>query len=832
MGKFLYCLLIFIVPVQVTYSQSHGLEFSSHEVVPEKRTSLDLTPDEPVCLHNISEVSFDLMLRPNMETYFGYVMRMLTSNHQNIDLVYNQRLAVFNFVIGETITGTVAMDTTRDFGHWQKVRFRFDEKKGEASFYYNNKHISTGKIDLQKAPCGRIFFGTTSFEGVQTLDIPPMRVKDVRLTEDGKLKRYYPLSESKGAEARDEVEQKVAKVKNPVWVKPRHQNWEKVSDFITNGAPSTAFDRKNEVLYIITTDSLYRYSLKNMVLDSGAYAKSKGILPDGNQSIYDNQQGKLYNFYIDEKKVSTFDPVARTWDVPFTFTELTEFWQANKFLSPLDSSLYILCGYGQLRYKNMVQRFHFPTRQWSTVVTKGDTLMPRYLAAVSTNKTNDTAFIMGGYGSNTGDQAVNPKYNYELVAYSIKDQTFKLRYRLPEPPRQFCFANSLVLDEDNRDFYGLIYPTDQFNSSLQLIRGSLDKPGYTLLGDSIPYSFYDIRSFADLFYSPVSQKLIAVTIYHTKENISNVKIFTLDFPPNPTEPRTNAGAGSPPYYWLYIVGMLTVGAIVVVLLWMKKKKPSQPMLMSSSNEDLAHSPDTSAMYLFGQFEVFDKSGNDITKQFTPLLKELFLLLLIHSIKDGKGIAAEELYEKLWDDKSPKDARNNFSVNIVKLKAVLEKVGGFHIGREESGKWKLDVLRESVYIDYQQYLQLTGNHSPISHAFINHLLDLVHRGSFLRTTHYEWLDPVKFDISVQATDLMLKYISKADLHAEAEFMVKITNAIFHFDALNEEALVYKCRALTHLGRHSMARDTYEKFAKEYKESYGQDFGKSFMEITQH
>lgn len=824
MRKYFYCLLYILLSVQAASGQSHGLEFSSHEVVPEKRTSLDLTPVDPVCLRNVSDISFDLMLRPNLETYFGYVVRLLTSNHQNIDLVYNQRLATFNFVIGETITGSFVVDTPRIFREWHTFRFRFDEKKKEASFYYDNKLISRSRIDLAEAPCCRIFFGTNSFEGYQTLDIPPMRVKDIRIKEDGKLKYYYPLSESKGLVATDEVARKTANVKNPVWVKPRHQHWERVVAFETKGVPSTAFDKKREILYIITMDSLYQLSLKNMILSGKPYARSREILPPGNQSIYDNEHDRLYNFYIDEKKVSAYDSVNRSWDEAYTFTELTEYWQANKFLSPRDSSLYIVCGYGQLRYKNLVQRYHFPTRQWTLVPTKGDTLMPRYLAALGLNETNDTAFIMGGYGSNTGNQAVNPKYNYELTAYSVADSAFHLRYRLPEPARQFCFANSLVIDPASHEFYTLIYPNDQFNSSLQLIRGSLDKPGYRLIGDSIPYSFYDIRSFADLFYAPISQKLIAVTLYHSKDNISSVKVYTLDFPPNPAEPaKTAAAEGRNP--WLYLLTGIGVLIILgIVLLAGRRKTPEQPAALLLE-EEAEKRPDTSAIYLFGQFEVFDREGHDITKQFTPLLKELFLLLLIHSMRDGKGIATEELYDILWNDKSPKDARNNFSVNIVKLKAILEKIGEFHIGRE-SGKWKLEATQENIYIDYEKYIHLLNGNS------INELLHIVHRGGFLRTTHYEWLDPVKFDISVQVIDILLKYASTADPHTEAELIVKIANAIFHFDNLNEEALLHKCKSLIHLGRHSMAKETYEKFAKEYRESYGQDFGKSFIGITQH
>lgn len=830
MWKIIYCLSAILIISHAGFSQSHGLGFSSHEVVPEKRTSLHLTSAEQICLHNGTEISFDLKLKPNMETYFGYIMRVITGNHQNIDVVYNQRLATFNFIIGETFAGSITIDTLRLYGAWNKFSIRFDEPQQEASFYLHDKFICKGKVNLYKSPCCQIFFGTNNYEGYQTLDTPPMSIKDIRILEGGQVKHYFPLSEIRGTEAADSVGKRVAMVKNPDWVKPRHQNWIPVKAVEMSGSPSVAFDKQQEVLYIVAKDSLYRFSVKDLRFTGVRLAKGREVLPAGNQSIFDKQ---LYNFYIDQQKVSTYDTASRTWDVNFALGLLTEYWQANKFYSSIDTAIYIMGGYGQLQYKKKVQRYHIPTRHWETIVAQGDTFMPRYLAAVGTNAATDTAYIMGGYGSNTGDQGINPKYNYDLMAFSVRSKAFKHIYHLPEPASQFCFANSLIIDPGSRDFYTLIYPRDKFNSKLQLIKGSLETPSYQLMGDTIPYSFYDIESYADLFYCPVSKKLITVTLYHSKEDVTSVKIYTLDFPPNPVVEEQVPVEKQRFGFWMYIAGGLVVLLAAFGFRNSRKKKTTRPATERITplvdEETPEAEPELSTIYLFGQFEVFDKSGNDITKQFTPLLKELFLLLLIYTYKDGKGISSEELYEALWSDKSAKDARNNYSVNIVKLKAILEKIGDCHIGRE-SGKWKFEILQDSMKIDYQRYVEWMAHKPALQKTGVNELLSIVHRGSFLKTVHYEWLDDIKADISGHVTDLLLQYIAVTDLQSEAEFIVKVTNAILHFDNLNEEALGYKCRCLIMSGRHKMAKDTYLKFAKEYKESYGQEFGRSFTEIT--
>ncbi|SEW36714.1 hypothetical protein [Chitinophaga arvensicola] len=855
--RYIFCVCAVFLVSHEGYCQSHGLQFLSHEVVQEKRTSLHLTPTAPICLQQNTELSFDLTFLPYHETYFGYIVRLITSTHQSIDLVYNQRLARLNFVIGENYIGGYNIDSSRLFGNWSQVRIKFDTHLQEASFYMNDQLISKGKGNFTAGTCCNIYFGANSFEGFQTLDIPPMNIRDIRIRENGQLKHYFPLSESKGNEAIDEVAKRVAEVRNPLWIRPKHRKWEEALDFNTKGAASIAFDSKREVLYIVSLDSLYELSFSNMQLKGEKLARSRQLLPPGNQSVFDPVNNKLYNFYADEKRVSTYDAATKEWDVNFTTDSLTVFWQVNKCYSPVDSSLYVLGGYGQLQYKNLLQRYHFPTKTWEVVPYGGEKPMPRYLTALGMNTAKDTLYIVGGYGSKSGDQGINPQYSYDLMAYSIRDRTFHTVLEYPKPERQFCFANSMITIPGSSDFYALIYPTDKFNTSLQLIKGNFHTPEYQLMGDAIPYSFYDIASFADLYYCPLSKKLVAVTLYNSKENITNVKVHTIFFPPNEAGPWTAAPIEKKAYWWYLFVVLIAAGA--GFLLYRKRKSPvkavipaalpapalATPFVESEAPADIpvpvavppAITPpaeenrEIAAIFLFGPFEVFDAQGQDITQQFTPLLKELFLLLLIYSLKDGKGIAPEKLYSTLWPDKLQKDAKNNYSVNILKLKNLLEKVGDYQVIKE-AGKWRLEIHNESIYIDYQQYIRLSATRSPMDRNWMLELLHIAGRGAFLKTSQYEWLDHIRADISNYITDAILSFLTTTDMASDAELIVRLSNCLFFFDTLNEEALVHKSKALILLGRHGMAKEVYQRFAKEYKESYGQDFERSFQEITGH
>ena len=836
------------------YSQSYGLQFSSHEAIPEKRTSLNLIPEESLCLNEDTQISFDLKFVPGLNAYFGYILRVITTDNQNIDIVSVDKFGNFNFVIGESFSYSFKIDSSSLFGKWNHCEIRFDKNRKEVNFFLNNRLVTKGKLSFTNATCCRVFFGTSNLQRNKTIDVPPMHLKDIDIVQNKKRKYFFPLSETSGNTALDIVEKKVAEIKNPIWIAPRHLNWKKLQTVETTATPSVAFDKKNEILYIISVDTLYKFSFKTNQLTGSKLSKSRKTLPAGNQSIYDDNFNRLHNYFIDEKTVSTYDVVENAWKLNFSAKpKLTEFWQANKFISSFDSALYIIGGYGQLKYKNLVQRFSFRDNTWEVLQTKGDFFMPRYLSALGVNATADTAYIIGGYGSKTGYQTVNPTYNFELMAYSVAGRSFKHIYTFKQPEKEFCFANSLIINSEENQFYGLTFPNDRFNSHLKLIRGSLSTPEYEFLGDSIPYSFHDIESFADLYYCPSSKKLVAVTLVSAVNKPTTVKIFTIDFPPNRLNVTQAVNASNKSIFSLLAILLASILLVLFIFALRNRRKqtlkpdgdtqfpvvPTQTASQSLATEDTSSTHGlyenrmtSSSIFLFGNFEVIDKEGNDITRQFTPLLKEIFLLILINTFKDGKGISSDKLYETIWVDKPIKDARNNFSVNIVKLKSILEKAGVTNISKE-TGKWRFEILNNSITLDYQQFLKLADEKPfPVDKNYINELLTILNKGAFLREAQYSWLDDTKANVSDFVITAILSYTSKASLQSEPDFILKLANCIFLFDQMNEEALELKCRSLIILGRHGSAKETYLNFTKEYTKNYGQDFGKSYADIIGH
>ncbi len=410
----------------------------------------------------------------------------------------------------------------------------------------------------------------------------------------------------------------------------------------------------------------------------------------------------------------------------------------------------------------------------------------------------------------------------------------------------FTFANSLVLDERQDAWYGLIFNNEKYHSDLQLVKGSLSGPAYSAVGSKIPYPFHDIESFADLYYSPAAGKFLAV-VFFTDSTASRpahtwVHLYSLDGPPEPyvAEPASLASSPGDRRIYIGIAILFVMGASIVF--WLRRRSTGMAADRTTSNGAVTlpeASPVTeppvatdahprSAIYLFGDLQVFDTEGGDLTKQFSPLLKQLFLLIFLHSLKNRRGISSEKLNETLWFDKDEKSARNNRSVNIAKLKALLDKTGGCNLSKE-TGYWKIDVDPSAVRVDYVDYLSITDNRERVTKKAVEALAAITQRGSLLHDVEYPWLDPFKSDVSNHVIDTYLHF-ARQDA-SDPEFMIMLADYIFYFDSVNEDAMTIKCRALVQLGKHSLARNTYVSFVKDYRQIYGEDFQQDFQRVVQ-
>jgi DNA-binding SARP family transcriptional activator len=824
-----------------------GLGFYNNETVQDRRTSLDLTPERALTFHDNTELSFEFNFLPDHLNYFGYILRIVRNNTQNIDLLFdkvNLRLGFFRMVVGDKPPfANFKLDSNHLFRTWNTVRLTFDRVHRQIVLHVNAAIFVQTGLSLTAADSFRISFGACPVQPFKTTDVPPVKIRNIRITDGGKDRYHWPLDAEKGTVAAETVQGDDATVASPLWIRSTHYEWKPLDSLVIDGPASCAFDARDGVLYLIGRDSLITYTLSSGIRRTLPYASGKQALLAGNQSVYNPFDRQLYNLYLDQQLAATFDFTSLRWDKKYKPGDIN-YWHANKFCSATDSSIYVLDGYGHMQYRNSVFRYHIPSQSWEKITPLGDALVPRYLAAAGATDRGDSVYIIGGYGSSSGQQILNPRNLYDMLCYDVRTRTFKKLFELSPVGEDFTFANSLVIDQRHRAYYGLIFNNGKYQSDLQLIKGSLTSASYEAVGSKIPYPFHDIESFADLYYSPVAGKFLAV-VFFTDSTASRpahtwAHLYSLDGPPEPdvAEPATLTSVSHHHniYIGLGIVLLLAGGGVY----WYRHSRrsadaPHRPAPAAAppiTSAAPAH-PETAArphaaIFLFGELQVFDIEGSDLTKQFSPLLKQLFLLIFLYSLKNKRGISSEKLNDILWFDKDEKSARNNRSVNIAKLKALLDRTGGCNLGKE-TGYWKIDVDPAAVRVDYLDYLSIIENREQVDLRAVEALAAITQRGSLLHDVEYSWLDPFKSDVSNHVIDTYLHF-ARQD-HSDPELMIRLADYIFYFDSVNEDAMTIKCRALVHLGKHSLARNTYTSFVKDYKQIYGEDFQQDFQSVLQ-
>src|SRR5215217_1004181 len=822
---FLILFLFLLCPVRL-YAQSYGLGFYSHEVVQDQRTGLDLSPGETLCFNRSFEISFDITLFSSRKDYFGYVLRLVANNKENIDLIYDKNArenSRFKIIIGERFSNIeFDIPPAAIFSKWNKLKLHFDYDR-KLLKVTNGGTVYQTALDLKRNSCFKILFGANEYLDYKTTDVPPMKIRDISITEDGAKKYFWPLNEYEGASAKDETGDKNALALKPLWIKKLHYDWQTLVTSRVNGPASVAFDAKNEVLHIISYDSLSSYNVKTTGIKTRAYASGRLNLLRGNQSMV-AAGGNLINFYIDRQMVSRFDTLTNRWSENYPNTNITDFWLYNKFYNAADSSLYMMGGYGHFVYKKQFQQYHFPSGTWKNIEVSGDAFTPRYLAALGGSAGG--AYILGGYGSSTGQQMLNPRNLYDLLYFDAKKKTIKKIYELKIKGEDFVFANSLIINTDSKTYYALKFPKNKYQTTLQLMQGSLNSPEFKLSGSPIPYFFQDVRSYADLFYCPESKRFIAVTLYWEDNNHTRVNVYSLYAPP--VDKQGTKNEASLLGYWTGGLLILAIAGVFMLISFRSTVAPLKESVMIPEQRAEVASVNKNAIFLFGDMQVFDKHGTEITRQFTPVIRELFLVKLIYNIRWERGISSEKLKELLWFDKTEESARNNRSVSIVKLKNIIDQLDGCTISKD-TGYWKLNFEAQSTYIDYRKYVSIVKNKKKLGKPEVLELAEIIKGGPFLPNINYEWMDSFKAEVSNEIIDTYLHFANSVSITGDPVLLIELANYIFYFDSVNEEAMIIKCQALVHLGKHTQAKNAYENFCREYKLLYNDDFDKGFNDV---
>lgn len=286
-----------------------------------------------------------------------------------------------------------------------------------------------------------------------------------------------------------------------------------------------------------------------------------------------------------------------------------------------------------------------------------------------------------------------------------------------------------------------------------------------------------------------------------------------------------------PFIFTIIFGFSVLLLVVSLFLLRKrfrlKKNVSFSGKIYEQVQESSLSPQKNYIQLFGDFKIINKTLEDITDQFTPKIKHLFLLILLFSQRNKKGISTKELSEILWPNYSYQNTKNSRGVTIRKLRIILESMDKVEIIFNIE-YWYMKFSAD-VYCDYLECLKLLNHSKEDDPHFYAQFYQIVQHGEIFKDESHDWLDDFKGYIANNVVDILMKFILKLNMDKDSDFILKLADRILVADPVNDQALGFKLKVLVKQNNYKLARFTYDRFVATYSDMYGEKFSTSFDSI---
>lgn len=788
---------------------------------------------------------------------FGTILHLHTNTNQFIR---------FSFVAGEERhfpalvlnEGIININSPIEREKWLDVSLHLRLKDNVIEIDYDNKKISA-MAPLQGVKSVTALFGQMK---EYLSDVAPIDLRNVTITQDGKQIREWKLWKHNDTVCYDEIEGAVARAIHPVWLIDNHIEWKLVHQAKIPGKLDVAFNAREALFYLVRSQSID-------VLDENGTLQKEIAIRGGypavefpNHLLYDTLSNKLVSYYPKKGITSRFSFDTERWSNEIRNTEEASNYNHARTFNPADSSFYFFGGYGFYQYRNDLYRMKYSTNQIEQVEYERP-LYPRYSAAMAI--VGDELYIFGGRGNKYGKQELSSHYYWGLCAINLKNKQSRIVWQKNQPQEEgTIMASTMYFEPSDSSFYavstnkgGVLWKISMKDS----VYSEVSKPIYN-------ESTYQDSDFS-LYTSPSHGKLFLVLDKILSNHTHELAIYSINMPlVNEVDIRqSTAGESINNRWYLYAIGILLLLVLAGFVLYRFKyngknkkapatKKGTEKTVATTgkvqSQSDVPESKtipkkewmqesetiftetvnyydrSRASISLLGCFNVRDKDGNDITSNFTPRLKHLFILLILYTEKNAQGILASKTTEILWPEKEETAARNNRNVNLRKLRVLLESIGDMEVMIENNFlriKWGT-----GVFCDYHTLITCTKQfEQEKSEELLNRILEILLYGPLLPNTILDWLDDFKDDYSSYSIDLLKNLLDIEISRNHQDMIIRLADIMFLHDPLNEEALAAKCSVLVTQGKKGIARNLYDRFCKEYHDSMGETYKVPFADL---
>ncbi|HDR50820.1 MAG TPA: hypothetical protein ENN90_04255 [Mariniphaga anaerophila] len=260
--------------------------------------------------------------------------------------------------------------------------------------------------------------------------------------------------------------------------------------------------------------------------------------------------------------------------------------------------------------------------------------------------------------------------------------------------------------------------------------------------------------------------------------------------------------------------------------FLKRRKAKQELIP-------VHFPEKDAanqIVLFGGFRAVDRDGKDISSMFTPKVRELFLFVLLSTLKNSQGAQVAEMDEKLWPGLPAKKVTNNRAVTLNKLRKILQNINGLEIVTTDG--YLQARLNEPLFCDFVEAFRLCHVPGGMNKKQLNVFFQLVKKGRFLKGADWHWLDEMRGYTGNQIIDSLLKLAAIEKETGNFTKVEALARRIIEYDDLNEEATWLQVWTLLQTNNVHLAKYQFNSFCAKYAEALGEPYPMNFEQFNQH
>ena len=819
----LFCIVVSVLDLQAETangkSESFGLRFFSNDRPVIERTSYDIFGGDVRLRGPRTTVGFQIALDPN-GSRFGYILD-INGEQDDFNLVlvnYKDRHEASMDLNTSSHDVKLSLPVTYEGknGIWHDVQITFDRKADSLTFVLDGHEVKA-HYDFSAFRSMNCVFGKIQ----KASDVASMTVRNVSIA-DGRREWFFPLDESSGTKVSDSRGRAYGEVLNPDWARLSHYHWKKCIDLKQKKLCGLAYDGLRHNVVIYNADSCFVWNVSSSSNSiSGKPCGDAGVY--FGEMVFDSLSRKMVIYNPDPRRSGSTTVAEMDYSDPAGIRAISHATVNNRLYhgnglidrSSGDSRLWLFGGYGKHQYSGDFYTFDVQEDVWKKVKFHGgEQIFPRFFSGMG-EVSAGRYYLFGGFGNHSGFQNDGADYLYDLFEVNFADSTVKAVGQFDIPGIDFVPTPNLVVENGGKAFYTFCYDHNNARPQGALYRFDVEDMSCTCVSDTLGLVSEKIESKLALWYDEEYRRLILAVHDYSISGEVTVSLYTLDFPPAVCEEKIERSDCN--LWWMWIAVFFIAGTLGWQYCRRRKSSGSQEVdsVLPEIVPDASVERKTSnAIYLIGDFRLYDRNGNDISYRLSNKLRQLFILVLLNSVGKRAGISSDEISAVIWPEKERENTGNIRRVSIKSIRDIIADLDDISLNQENS-KWSF-TFGPALYCDY---CYLMAQKSATAKPDGAEVVSCYMRGRFLNAYNQPWLDSYKLEYEEMSTVLLSGILSDALASESNQAVLKTTSAMLSLDPLNVDVFKIELHTLKKMGKSRQAELKFHLFADEYFKAYG-------------